>query len=263
MINYREILRQHLAAKVASNPLYSLRSLARDIKMSAARLSEILNGKQGLSVLKAISVADALGLEKSHKAFFVASAEYLHSKDASRRRAAKVRLDSLTPPLNYMLLAEDSFQSVADCNHMAVLYLTATDDFKSNFNWMSKRLGLSVEVIEDIVNRLVRLGFLQRTGNQIIPVDGYSAVAGGTPSTAIRQFHESVLLRALSALNSQSIEERDYGTVIVAAAKTDIKKIRVLSKEFRQNVRRILESNRAKDSVYCLSVQFFELTKRR
>ena len=47
--DYRDILREELAARTETNPQYSLRAFARDLGIGSARLSEVLNGNTGLS----------------------------------------------------------------------------------------------------------------------------------------------------------------------------------------------------------------------
>lgn len=55
------------------NPGYSLRAFARDLKISPQLLSNVINGKRGLSADLAVRVAKTLGLSEFEKTVFTTS----------------------------------------------------------------------------------------------------------------------------------------------------------------------------------------------
>ena len=54
---YRDVLKEMLGTRVASNPNYSLRAFARDLGISASTLSHVLSLRKGLSTKSATQVA--------------------------------------------------------------------------------------------------------------------------------------------------------------------------------------------------------------
>ena len=60
-LDYRLLLKSELASRTNQNPNYSLRAFARDLDLAPSRLSEVLNGKQGLSTQAAEKIAKTLG----------------------------------------------------------------------------------------------------------------------------------------------------------------------------------------------------------
>ncbi|WP_413584176.1 helix-turn-helix domain-containing protein [Bdellovibrio sp. HCB274] len=70
-ITYRELLNQELKSRIQNDPLYSLRAMARQIKISPAMLSAILNGKRNLSVEKACDISKALLFTERQSDYFV------------------------------------------------------------------------------------------------------------------------------------------------------------------------------------------------
>jgi hypothetical protein len=60
--SYRDLLKRELESRCGRNPRYSLRAFAKDLGLSAPRLSHVLNGRFGLSRAAAEAIADKLGL---------------------------------------------------------------------------------------------------------------------------------------------------------------------------------------------------------
>src|SRR5438128_1427996 len=90
--DYKTILKEELAARCRQNPRYSLRAFARDLKIAPSRLSEILNGKQGLSRPAADKIARALGYGASEIERFCDLVESVHARSKRDRDSARVRL---------------------------------------------------------------------------------------------------------------------------------------------------------------------------
>ncbi len=62
MRDYRDILKNELERRMNANPRYSLRAFARDLLTPASRLSEVLNGRRGLSEASADRIVRRLKL---------------------------------------------------------------------------------------------------------------------------------------------------------------------------------------------------------
>lgn len=87
-LDYRKLLREELACRMGKNPLYSLRAFARDLKVSSSKISEILNGKQGLSVARALQLVELLGWNEEKANFFCGLVTFKHSKNHEVKKAA-------------------------------------------------------------------------------------------------------------------------------------------------------------------------------
>jgi len=78
--NYIDFLKHQLELRLAKNQSYSLRAFARDLGLSASRLSEVLKKKKGLSINAAFLLTEKLGLTSKEKELFFLSVEALHSR---------------------------------------------------------------------------------------------------------------------------------------------------------------------------------------
>ncbi len=82
----RVILQQTLFSKQQKNKRYSLRAFARDLKISPSFLSEVLNGKYGISKQLAGQIADRLGFNSEEMQHFCSLADLEITDSRSRKR---------------------------------------------------------------------------------------------------------------------------------------------------------------------------------
>jgi plasmid maintenance system antidote protein VapI len=82
----RVILQQTLFTKQQKNKRYSLRAFARDLKISPSFLSEVLNGKYGISKQLAAQIADRLGFNSEEVQHFCSLADLEVTDSRSKRR---------------------------------------------------------------------------------------------------------------------------------------------------------------------------------
>src|SRR4051812_39991780 len=91
--DYRKILRRELEVRCQQSPRYSLRRFAGELRLSPSRLSEILNGKQGLSRESARGVAQNLGYTPGDTEMFCDLVECQHARGRLKRELARIRLE--------------------------------------------------------------------------------------------------------------------------------------------------------------------------
>jgi uncharacterized protein (TIGR02147 family) len=259
--NYRDYLRREFDARSRANERYSLSIFARDLGLAPSRLSEILSDKQGISREVAARIAALIKLKQDDAEYFCDLVEVEHARSAEKRKLAKVRLEERELDSTYWTLQNDAFHLIADWYHFAILQLVEMKSFNRNSRWIALTLGISRGEAEAAVARLVRLGVLVENKTRLNRSKDFVATTDGVPSSAIRKFHRQVLEKAIVALDKQSIEQRNYSSNFVTISKTDLPRAKDMMKRFRRRFVSELSANDEKDGVYCLSMQFFELTR--
>ena len=261
--NYREILKDELNRRHQANPLYSLRAFARDIGLEAPRLSDVLNGKHGLSRIYAQAIAKKIGFSKEEKDFFCDLVESQHGRGKLKRQLAKLRLEQ-RHSLAENQIQLDTFKVISDWYHFAILELALIKFFKSDPKWIAKQLGLNVQVVKSAIDRLLRLNFLKKDKKgRLSPTSTFTSTPDGIPSQSIKYFHKQILEKALTALVTQSVEERDFSAMTMAFDSSKTNEAKEYIRKFRRNFSKSVNPSSAKkDSVYSLSVQFFRLNKK-
>jgi uncharacterized protein (TIGR02147 family) len=95
MIKYQETLKGYFQRRLAINPRYSLRSFARFLDMQPSKLSEVFNGKKGLSLDKARDIAKRINLAPQDKLAFELSVLSQHGRSQAQRKEALSQLQRL------------------------------------------------------------------------------------------------------------------------------------------------------------------------
>ncbi len=263
--DYLKILKDELETRFQRNRLYSLRAFSRDLGISPSRLSDALSGRSGFSREAALQVAKRLGFGPDEQDYFATLAEARHSRSVRQREAASAKLESISQAhavdQEYRQVQLDSFKVISDWHHFAILELTALSDFDSSSNWIAKRLGIHIFEVDQAVERLIRLKLLSKRNGTLSATDAKSATPSGVASEAIRNFHRQILEKAALQLQNQPVESREYSTNVLAIDRRKLPEAKSALKTFRRRFCRDLGESQEKDSVYCLSIQLFELTQ--
>ncbi|MFS4459736.1 DUF4423 domain-containing protein [Bdellovibrio sp. HCB2-146] len=260
--DYRRYLNEVFELRIAKNPNYSLRAFARDLGIGASTLSEVLQGKYGLSTRKSRDVSSRLRLSDVHQQHFCDLITVQHSHNQSERERARIAIEKrLTQKMQE--LSRDQFDTISEWQHLALLELMETASFKSDTAWIAARLGLDEDVITESIERLERLDMVIRDeNNNWKPTGSFTSVESKLASIAIRYYHKQLIAKGVDAIEEQAIDERDISSTVFALSPEDIPVAKQLLREFSQKLALQLSKNNTKDEVYCLSMQMFSLTKK-
>ncbi|MEN9722128.1 MAG: hypothetical protein RJB38_114 [Pseudomonadota bacterium] len=259
-LTYREIIKQEFAKRLKRNPRYSLRAFAIFLGLPSAQLSDILNAKYGMSAQKAATLAKKLEYSEQETEIFCTLVEKEHARSKAGRDAAARKLESLRDGPSRHLLEDDAFEAISGWYHFPIVELTRTEGFVGSPAWIGKRLGISTIEADLAVERLKRLGLLKIENEKLVPSrEFYESPRQATPFQARRNFHTQILSKAGEAIMTQPLDRRDFSAAILAIDSRQISEIREIISRFRKELDQHLERSDKKDSVYCVSVQLFDL----
>ena len=258
-----EVLASELSRRKDKNKSYSLRAFARDLELSASRLSEVLNDNEGLSEKSADLVATRLAFKLSERQYFRDLVLANSSRNRAVRALASKRLIEIQKSERTRRLDEAHFRIIADWYHGAILELTQLKTFQTNFDWIAHRLGITTSQVADAVERLETLKLLKRTPSKWETSPEALSTFSKTPSTAIRKYHRQVLTMATDSILEDAVEDRAMSAMIVALPKARLD-------EFRQEITRFVsqfwekvESDRpSSDELFALSIQLCPIRNR-
>ncbi len=264
LLDYRAILQRELTNRCESNPRYSLRAFARDLKLSPSRLSEVLNRKQGLSRQAASSITKSLGFGEEEAEYFCDLVSLKHARSVREREEAKLRLfkvDFEKQRDELYSLQLDSFKIISDWYHLGILELMKVKNFRHDTKWISRRLGVQIIQIELAIERLTRVGLIKIEEGKFVAVQSNGWVPGGIPSSSIRKFHRQVLEKALVAMETQAVEERFFSTRMLTVNRKELPKAFEAISEFQEKFCVDRDSEQSKELLYCISMQFFKIVE--
>ncbi len=226
----REWLLGEFKRRKGANPSYSLRSFSRATKIQPGRLSELLAGKRRLTPKMAKRIAVELGSIPMAQGQWTA-------------------------------LEEETFSAISDWQHFAILSLLETKDFRENERWIARRLGISVLEARDSLERLIRLGIVERRENKLLPARGGFTTSQYISSAALRRSHRQSLEQAIEALEGVRVEDRDISSVTMAIDTRKLPQAKRIIRDFRRSLMRLLEAGES-DEVYNLNIQLIPVSKK-
>lgn len=211
-----------------------------------------------MSLSKAAEIAEILKLNPAERELFLDLICIEHGKSPRAREAALQRLNKIGD--NFFQFDIENFNSIADWYHHAIVELIV---FKQKISpvEISESLGLDIGIVHYAIERLLKLGVIEKNDQ-----DDYRAASQNrettrdVPSEAIKLLNEQILEKASKELRLQDISERDYSISFLSCNKEQMPLAKERIKEFRRSFMKEFESALGKDAVYCMSIQFFELT---
>ena len=240
----RELLAQEFLRRRNKNQSYSLRGFARDLQLSPAALSEVLNRKRELSKKNLLKICDRLGLSPNQRVALLS--EKSDSADIS--------------DASFLLLKEDTFQLMSSWYYMAILSLAETYEASADARAIAARLGIQEFEAKEALAALLRLkfieinsGYLKRTVQQV-------TTSSDVPSSAIRRYHSENLKRADESLQRDAVELRDFSSINMAMDPALLPEAKDMIKKFRRRLSRFLESGKKKE-VYTIAIQLFPVSR--
>lgn len=260
--DYRDVLREELVRRSQADPRYSLNAFAKFLGLSPSRLSEIFNGKQGLSRTAAQKISGKLELGSREAELFCDIVEKEHARSEEARQLAKLRLQEKALDYQYAALREDTFHIISDWYHFAILQLTELASFKEEPKWIATKLGINSTAATVALERLLRNGLLIREKGRLKPSSEFISAGDDLPSEAIKKFHRQILEKASASIGLQTIDERFLSANIIAIDPKDLPKANEMMRRFRRRFANEISTGVKKRFVYCLSMQFFRISEK-
>jgi uncharacterized protein (TIGR02147 family) len=159
--NYRELLKFEFETRHRQNAAYSLRAFARDLGLSPSRLSEILQGKQGLSPTRAREVGRRLGFKEEKLDWFCKLVQAQSARSSTVREFATTSLLDYQDGVKSAEIDLSSLDFEVKWFHLAIRRMTLLTQFQKDPAWIAAQLGLKFEVAAQAIKDLLRHRLLQ------------------------------------------------------------------------------------------------------
>jgi uncharacterized protein (TIGR02147 family) len=260
LVDYRKYLSDELARRIGVNPRYSLRAFARDLGMNPGRLSHVLRGHYGLSQNAAEVVAKKLNLGPQELKVFCDLVALKRSQSSARKVKSSHGLSKVSSHFNSLSL--DSFMLISEWYHLAILEYFSIRGVVSDVLQLSKTLGVPPQLVEQAVDRLVRLKMLKKdkSGRKFKPLGSYFVDPKGVSSRAVQNFHKQIVELALRSLVIESPLEREFGTVLFSFDRARMGEAQADIAKFRFQFNKKFGSYKKGNLVFALSTQFFRVS---
>ena len=256
---YRTIIKEELDFRMKSNPSYSLRAFARDISINASQLSEVLNGKIGVSSKKALEIAAKIGLNERESNLFKAMVEIEHGRTQKIVDSAKKFLESNSYSQNFKGLTIDGFKIISEWHYFAILSTMELDSYDGTTQYLSNKLNLNIETVDESVKRLLKMDMIDIRDGKFYATGIMLTTTHDIQSSALKKFHKGHLSKSIAAIDEIAVEWRDITSMTMAIDIEKMKEAKEMIKNFRREFCKVMESGK-KNNVYNLNIQLIPLT---
>jgi len=242
--DFRQLLRSELVSRCRRNSKYSLRCFARDLNVSPASLSAIMNGKRPLTKKMIERLGEGLDLDD----------ETMQSYKSREKFSS-----------GFETVAIDTFSLISEWYHFAILELMKIEGFKADSKWISSKLGITEDDAEQAVQRLIRLNFLELIDGELIDKTSGNTtnITPGMTSLASQRYQDEVLRKGIESIWNIPLEKRNNTSLTVAINEEDLPKAQEMIRKFRRKFNKFFEKSEKTNQVYQLGVTFYPLTHNK
>lgn len=257
MTLFATYLKEELAKRCLANSSYSLRSLALHLKVSPGRISEWVNKKSGLKLLKAEEILQILNCPEKQVKLIL---EELDAAEYLTLISNKKKSDQINKEFNASQLKAKELVLVSKWYYYGIINLISLNSFNGSSSSMAKSLGISTSQVEKAINILVDFGILLRDKNSLLLSKKDISTSTDIPSQVIKNFHKQISVIAQESLQSVDVKKRDFTNIMMPANSKNLALAKIEIINFRRKICRLLEKG-DKTEVYNLSIQLFPITK--
>jgi uncharacterized protein (TIGR02147 family) len=250
---YQEILKSELQKRCEKNNRYSLRAFSKTLRIDAPTISKVLSGKLVPSKRLGERLINGLGLDPDQREVFWNS--LMTKKFKVPAPPSEITADKI--------LSQDTFSVISEWYHYALLELAQTRESQADPAWIAQRLGISEMTAKFAVERLVKLGLVERKGKRLLKTSKLLTVENPeVTGPALRRRQKEILKKSLDSLEVDGIERRNHTGITFAMDPNKIPEARKRIRDFMRRLCAYLETGERKE-VYELQTSLFPLSRSR
>jgi len=245
------------------NTDFSLRKWSKFMGLkSHAHLVMILQGKRKLSLKHVPFLAKGLNLSSEERLFFQALIQFENAITPEEKDLCKLWLSDLVPHGEFRSFEIDEYSVLSNWIHMAILAMTHLKNPPKNAIEINELLGEEATLYEvnSAIERLVNLELLKFENCKYISTYKSLNTKNEVASKGARNYHKQVAELGIEAIETQSLEQREFQSFALCVSKKNIPIIKEKIRKFRAELRELNEFEPG-DQVYQTVIQFFQLTK--
>lgn len=262
--NFRVFLRDWYEYRKANSAAFSLRYFAEKAGLSShAHLKLVIDGKRNITKKTVTCLLLGMGMQGKRAEYFENLVFFNQVDTEKEKRHYYEKLLRISPRSRLRTLEDAQFRIFREWYHCVVRELTVLGDFRSQGQWISKKLGGKVSPlqVEESLRLLTELGLLVRTANGHRQADALLTTDDEVQGMLVRDYHKQMIAQAVLALDELSGEQRDISALTFAIRRKDFA---VLKKHIQLMRKELLDfqvgAGEAEEIVQ-VNIQLFPLTR--
>lgn len=262
-LDYRDLLKDALEDRKASNPAFSYRMLSEILGLHTSNVFRVLNKESHLPARCQSRAVEFLGLNERSAAYFLLLVGY------ARERSGKARQEMLEKAMamrdvNRIDLGEKELAYFRDWWVVAVRGVLEMLKGRANPSEIARKLHpeITEEQVKAALDLLLELGLVKKasSGRLLVGEPHLGISQGPEKVKAVRQYQTTALAMAAESLERFPPEIRDVTTLTMAVDQTVFGQVRELLRECRHQIQRNSDTAKSPDRVMQLVMAYYPLT---
>lgn len=252
-----KVIKDFVDKKINENPNYSLRAIARDLKISHSYLSQIINGKKKIPASRIDVFAKVLDIDE----FYIEEIK----KTIALESGLSLSQSSTSNAFSELEVVHDkNLRLLEKWYYSPILNLVTCDNFQNDPIWISKKLGVPAADVKSAISFLKLTGFLKEVDGQLVKSYEKSRTPTVKSKEKVREFHEMMIKKSISHLRSKTTDghfnKRLISGLTFASNPKSLEKAKIKLNEAIHEVASLLAEGPCTE-VYQLNVQLFPHTE--
>lgn len=261
-LDYVDFLKTRLSWQQARQSSFSLRSWARDIKLSPAYLSYILNRQRPLTLPVAKRMAAQQEMSNEEKSYFLLLVRYQNESDPRIKEDLFKQLSSSRNSLS--LRPRDVVLNKYLSNPLNVFLREAVllKDFRWSMDWLKKRFWIpfSVKDFSKAKKFLVDYDFLSPKNREgFAQLDYQLDCSADALRSSMARFHREMLKYASDSIYKVPRNRRNIQSHTACVSPHQFARIRDILQEALEKIQKITREEGEKTELYYISLQLIPL----
>lgn len=264
-LDYRCYLKDWYEAYKRVHPHFSYRVLAGKVGFSSPGFfTQIHQRKSNISIKMAMQFADAIGLRRRERDYFLLLVCYDQEESPAERRKIFQRMSQYKDSAA-TLLRQDQDEFLASWRHAAVRELLGIEPFRGGEDIWGKRLAppCSGDDVRASIDLLLRLGLAHRTAAGVVRTDACLETGRAYSENATLAYMRQVHELGGEALDRFPRKERHHAWATLSISHGTLETMR---EELRALVQRFLAmaaKDEVPDRVVHINLELFPLAYRK
>jgi uncharacterized protein (TIGR02147 family) len=266
------LLNQAFKRKKLKNPQYSLAWLARDMEVSRVFISRVFSGGKTLPLDRVDGIAKALEMDEvSQEGFLNAIVEEALSTLSAQSSLLKKHLKSgrkentLAVFEKYKEIPTTKFHRLSPWYNTALLDMISMKDFRYDFEWMEKRLGVPASQLKRSWFFLLEHGLIEEVNGQWKKSEADIRFPTKTSHEMVRNYHEALIMKGLDTMkrghSPEDFNSRLITGVTLTANLNQLEQTKLDLQAAQYQAAETLSSGECTE-VYHLALMLYPLTKK-
>lgn len=259
--DYRDYLKDCYDERRKLASYFSYRYIGNRVGMDSSYVTRLFQKKAHIVDDQIPRFAKLLGLDDREREYFECLVAFNKARNDTEAKAIHDRLVKLRG-VGYVELSADRRAFFGSWHAVALRNLLDMRPQETDPSVLAAALRPSItpEEVVSALELLQRLGLAIRgpEGWRIPDVHLHSGEDHGDP--AIRGFQAATLQLAARSLREDPPSVREIGTMTMNINAEQVSDLKILVKEFQENVARLIDDGSASDRIYQLNLQLFPLS---